>query len=172
MPKSHLPMPQLTNRFRRLFYSKITIDPKSGCWIFNVTSSVQTRYPYLKAGSKTYIVDRVAYWIFFGEEPGLLLVCHTCDNPRCCNPCHLFLGTDQDNKDDSIAKGRSPSVTYPKLQDRPTRLNHQSKLTEEVVRKIKDQLKSGVPPTTIAREYGVSKGAIYQIKQGKTWSWV
>lgn len=49
---------------------------------------------------------RVSYSIEYGEFEDSLLVCHTCDNPPCVNPSHLFLGTHQDNADDKMSKNR------------------------------------------------------------------
>ncbi|MBN2192871.1 MAG: HNH endonuclease [Polyangiaceae bacterium] len=55
----------------------------------------------------TTVVNRVAWELTRGEIPEGLLVCHHCDNPRCCNPSHLFLGTNADNHWDMRRKGRA-----------------------------------------------------------------
>jgi hypothetical protein len=52
------------------------------------------------------LVHRLAYTMHFGVDPGELHVLHSCDNPSCCNPHHLFLGTNADNMADRLAKGR------------------------------------------------------------------
>lgn len=62
-------------------------------------------------------VTRIAYESHFGVAPGSFLVCHRCDNPPCCNPAHLFLGTDLDNARDAAAKGRK--------KGQPRRFDHQ-----------------------------------------------
>jgi hypothetical protein len=50
---------------------------------------------------------RIAYALANQEEPGDFHVCHRCDNPVCCNPAHLFLGTAADNAQDKVQKGRA-----------------------------------------------------------------
>lgn len=55
----------------------------------------------------TYKAHRIAYKLHYGIDPADLFVCHTCDNPGCCNPAHLWLGTNKENIHDSIAKKRN-----------------------------------------------------------------
>lgn len=62
---------------------------------------------------RTIKVHRLAYNYYYEEDPEELFVCHTCDEPRCVNPEHLFLGTAEDNTWDAIAKGRFVKVTRP-----------------------------------------------------------
>lgn len=76
---------------------------KDGYGIFSIPIEV------MRYNKKTYPykANRIAYFIQHRVDPKEKIVCHTCDNPYCCNPNHLFLGTDADNKKDSIAKGRA-----------------------------------------------------------------
>lgn len=100
---------------------------------------------------------RIAYELFKGPI-GNLGVLHTCDNPPCCNPDHLWLGTQKDNALDCVAKGRN----------RPQRgeASHRSKLTAEIVRKI---YFSPTPAPEIAAAYGVSNDTVTLIRRGQVW---
>lgn len=64
------------------------------------------RYGRHTSGGKKRLAHRVAYERANGPIPQGLEICHTCDNPLCCNPDHLFLGTHRDNMQDAIRKGR------------------------------------------------------------------
>lgn len=103
---------------------------------------------------------RAAYLLCVGNIPDGMFVCHSCDNPRCCNPKHLFLGTQQDNVDDCVAKGRhSHGERHPRAM-----------LTEDDVRQI--LAARGGPRGTgasLAREFGVSKATIGAIWNGRNW---
>src|SRR2546429_9910487 len=79
----------------------------SGCWLWK--NDRTARYPQVKVlGNRTKrtLVHRLAYRITYGEIPDGLCVCHRCDNPRCVNPAHLFVGSTSENQFDSVSKGR------------------------------------------------------------------
>ena len=80
------------------------------CWKY--TAYLNSRgYGRLRYKGKKVLAHRLSYLLFKGEIKDKLRVCHTCDNPTCINPDHLFLGTDKDNNDDAIKKGRiNPSL--------------------------------------------------------------
>jgi hypothetical protein len=83
------------------------------------------------------------------------VVMHSCDNPRCCNPAHLSLGTQAENMRDMHAKRRHPGT----------------KLTEGAVRAIRSGIDTR-PVAVIAKEYGVVPATIYFAKQGRNWAGV
>lgn len=98
---------------------------------------------------------RIAYRIANKSDiPVGMMVCHTCDNPKCCNPRHLFLGTPKDNSQDMVAKGRQISGV-------------RSKLTELDITRILGRLNNGDSPRVIAEQYSISEARVSQIKHGK-----
>jgi len=108
-------------------------------------------------------LHRVVYEIANGEIPPGMVVCHSCDNPPCCNLEHLFLGTVDDNAADAVSKRRQPWGER----------NGSHKLTTQDVREIRALLAQGLmTQRAIAARYGVSPGAICQLGKGKTWKLV
>ena len=90
---------------------------------------------------------RLAYMIAYGTFDDALHVCHRCDNPKCVRPEHLFLGTNKDNIQDSVRKGRKPR-----------------KLTSEQVAQIREEV--WVQNVEFARKFGVSPSHVCRIRKG------
>lgn len=141
-----------------------TCDADGGCR--NWTGSVNaTGYGCIRrknaAGDwKLEKAHRVAYELTHGEIPYGLCVLHRCDNPRCCNPDHLFLGTRKDNNEDMARKGRARSAGL--RGERSSR----AKLTDEAVRAIRRDPRS---VAKIAAELGMTGPTIWAARIGKTW---
>ncbi len=147
--------------------------PFSGCWIF--TGAVNHfGYGIVGTGGRGMPTDRahrITYRHFCGEIPSGMFVCHTCDVPSCCNPDHLFLGTNQDNVNDMVKKKRN---------SKPPRNLHVigskhplSKLTEEQVKVIRDTYKKlGCTQDELAKCYGVARQTISKVVNGKRFTHV
>lgn len=121
-------------------------------------------YGQVKFAGRTEKAHRVAYYLYYGVDPGILEVCHTCDHPICLNPEHLFLGTHADNMQDMERKGRSnhpgsfkSGVTHPNL-----------KLTDEQVAEVRRlHATRSMSDAAIARQFNVSKTLVYLLVHNK-----
>lgn len=132
----------------------------NGCWEWqrSVGNGGYGRTSNGKAKSCIY-AHRVSYEAFVGPIPAGKMVCHRCDNRRCVNPAHLFLGLATDNVADMIAKGRGVKGSAHPL----------SKLTDEQAREI---LHSSASATALAAQYKVDPALIDRIRQRKSWKHV
>lgn len=80
------------------------VQKTKSCWLWK--GPTLKGYGRFHFNRKTYTSNRAAYILFKGEIPHGLIVCHSCDNPSCVNPDHLWLGTNNDNCQDKMKKGR------------------------------------------------------------------
>jgi len=107
-------------------------------------------------------IHREAYRLTKGPIPDGQLICHSCDNPPCFNPRHLFAGTNQDNQTDMANKGRSTRGV----------VNPRALLTPDDVRQIRQLYQAGSRkhgPMILGQMFGVSKWAIRHIIKGRNW---
>ena len=103
---------------------------------------------------------RVSYIHFKGEIPEGMLVCHSCDNRKCVNPAHLFLGTNKENLSDMAKKGRSTIGIK----------NPMAKMTPDLVLELRDRyFKGGVTYLNLANEYGFAKSTIHSVVKAVNW---
>ena len=114
----------------------------------------------------------MAYEMTFGPIPEGMCVCHRCDNPPCCNPSHLFLGTVADNNRDRKIKGRNGTSAFTGFSTNPPRgeANRHAKLTARVVEQLRSEYANGtLNQRQVALRLGVNKSTIQRIVKGNTW---
>jgi hypothetical protein len=136
------------------------LDKSGECWLW---TGYITKAGYGRLRETTghyqgvdHYTHRLAYQLYVGDIPDGMNVCHTCDTPACCNPDHLFLGTDADNHADKVLKGRQSKGE-----------NHgQSIYTEDIIRDVKY---SNEPAAVIARRYGMRPEYARDIRRGRYW---
>ena len=93
---------------------------ESGCWVWTGANN-GLGYGVMRLGLKQVYAHRFSYEQFVSPIPDGLCICHKCDNPRCVNPDHLFLGTQKDNMQDCSRKGRCGPQRHPQNYHPPRR---------------------------------------------------
>lgn len=134
---------------------RIVVNAETGCWEWGGANT--KGYGRVEIAYKWFFVHRLVWWLFFGHIPRRLEVLHACDNPPCCNPAHLFLGTQDDNVRDMVMKCRQVQGER----------NGKAKLTADDIRAIRAE--SGTC-TAIAKKWSISIGAVSKIRLRTSWS--
>lgn len=140
------------------FWAKVDHGSNDDCWLWTrgLTFSGYGQFHVKRRGLKAH---RVAWEITYGEIPAGLCVCHKCDNRKCVNPAHLFLGTNAENMADRNAKGRQAGPVG--------EANRGAKIKSADVYCIR--LAVG-KQSEIARRFGLSEAQVSRIRSGKNWA--
>lgn len=142
-----------------IFWQRVSVPQKPyGCWEW--PAGKVCGYGSLMFCGRRWRSHRLAYTLTHGEIPEGLIIRHVCDNPSCCNPHHLLMGTQMENVQDSISRGRH---VHGETHGR-------AKLCTEDVFAIRSLLEQGISQYALAARFGVARTTIADIKRRKNWS--
>ena len=149
------------------FWSKVAVtDDAHECWEWNGARKPKG-YGNVRINKKYLTSHRIAFILSNGPIISNYIVCHTCDNPSCCNPNHLMLGTIKSNASDMLMKGRQKKKIHAARGEKSA----SSKLCNSEVMEIRSAYESKqLNQYELAEKYNVSQFAISSIVRRKTWS--
>jgi len=136
---------------------------ESGCWIWTGCKNADG-YGTISVNGKMHMAHRLSWELTNGPIPNGLFVCHKCDNPSCINPEHLFLGTNKDNMQDKVKKGRK-NGGGPARGER----NGSAKITKADVLEIRKLHANGISGRKIADKFGISDSQVFRIILNQCW---
>lgn len=147
--------------------SRLNKSAPNGCWEYMGTRMPRGYGQIGKGGKGTgnFYAHRAAWMCWRGPIPEGMDVCHKCDNPPCCNPDHLFIGTRSDNMRDCVKKGRF--VVGDRLRGTA---NPNTKLSEDQVREIRFIYAiGGASQSQLARQFGTGQNHVSRIIRREAW---
>lgn len=141
------------NRFNRMFER----GGDEECWEWTRSRTPQGYGKFQVSSYRSMLASRFALVLSSGSDlDSDLQACHTCDNPPCVNPAHLYWGTARDNLQDQIDRGRKPAHTS-------------SRLTEQTVVQLRERYAAGESASDLGREFGVKQSTVFGVVNGKVW---
>lgn len=169
--KKRQPIPIAENvgsKYAERFWGYVKKTEDNSCWVWTKATNPHgygVFGVYVSGKCLVLASHRVAYYLRTGIDPLDLHICHHCDNPPCCNPDHLFIGTPADNAADKSRKGRAKRPSW-------SRRERNCKLTPDQVREIRSRRAAGETAVALAAVYNVSDKAIREIVRRHSWPYL
>lgn len=156
------------------FMKYVSPEPNSGCWLWSGPSRSNYGYGRIAIHGRVWMSHRYSYFAHKGPIPVGAIVMHTCDCVACVNPDHLKLGTVAENNKDAASKGRTSKGKLHSDKILPTvargASNSATKVSESDVVNIRNAV--GWSQRALAKQYGISQQAIFNILHKISWRWV
>ena len=176
MPIATIPFIEISEKQKRKFFLKTESGYYQDCWNWQGRSD-KDGYGIICIKRIPRRASRVSYMIHFGKIPESMLVLHTCDNTKCVNPSHLFVGTHRANMNDKVIKSRCNMQSgenhwtkrNPQLIKRD-KARYRTKLTTGMVIEIRELMASGARTVDVSSKYGISCVHARKIASGEKWS--
>lgn len=171
MPKGKYPRRGLILRF----WDKVDRRGPDECWLWKACRFFEGGYGKLcLPGQRSVSAHKFSYELHYGKVPSGLQVLHSCDVKICCNPNHLFAGTQKENMEDMHLKGRGVYGDMHWTRSNPESVRRGeshgcAKLREYQVLQIRRRASQGELAPSIAKDFKVSQSTVYLILQGKIW---
>lgn len=154
--------PEYIERLKERFWAKVDIRGEDHCWEWQAGKE-RFGYGLIGVAGFTMRSHRLSFILAKGEIRQEDCVCHSCDNPPCVNPNHLWIGSRANNFWDMVTKNRNFALSS------VGESNFKSKLTEADAAKIIELAKAGVTVSDLMKQYDLSRSGIHNLLRGKVW---
>lgn len=144
--------PTLTPLDIEWFHTRYTKGSPDECWEWNY-HKLPFGYGQTRIGAVAYYSHQIQYFLTYGAYDRSLLIRHKCDNPSCCNPSHLSLGTHIDNAQDKVDRNRQSRESFT--------------LTDEEILEIHNLYLKGLTQSSIAMKYSLTQSFVSRVISGK-----
>lgn len=156
------------------FWALVDKRTADECWLWQGKLTT-TGYGYVQIyKQEKFTAHRVAYFLHYKKQPGDLFVCHKCDVPLCCNPHHLFLGTQKDNRVDCKQKGRTATGRRQGQYTKPDAFPKGEQcswatLTEAIIKEARILIATGMTQKAAAELLKVGYTTLNKALKGRNW---